>query len=41
MLDARVASIREIAFEGTEDEDIMPRAWEGLLGYNRILIYCL
>ncbi|KAE8125454.1 hypothetical protein FH972_020260 [Carpinus fangiana] len=32
---------REIAFEGTEDEDIMPRAWEGLLGYNRILIYCL
>ncbi|KAG2678170.1 hypothetical protein I3760_12G131600 [Carya illinoinensis] len=31
---------REIAFEDIDDEDIIQRAWEGLLP-NRILIYCL
>lgn len=31
---------RKIAFEDNEDEDIIQRAWEGLLP-NRILIYCL
>ncbi|PKU65354.1 hypothetical protein MA16_Dca024422 [Dendrobium catenatum] len=31
---------RKIAFEDDEDEDIIQRAWEGLLP-NRILIYCL
>ncbi|XP_062168605.1 protein ENHANCED DOWNY MILDEW 2-like [Alnus glutinosa] len=32
---------REIAFEDTEDEGIITRAFEGLLPSNRILIYCL
>ncbi|XP_042484448.1 protein ENHANCED DOWNY MILDEW 2 [Macadamia integrifolia] len=31
---------KEIAFEDSEDEDIIQRAWEDLLP-NRILIYCL
>ncbi|XP_010252648.1 PREDICTED: protein ENHANCED DOWNY MILDEW 2 isoform X2 [Nelumbo nucifera] len=31
---------REIAFEDSEDDDIIQRAWEDLLP-NRILIYCL
>ncbi|GLT66601.1 hypothetical protein SLA2020_389580 [Shorea laevis] len=31
---------REIAFEDIENEDIIPRAWEGL-SPNRTLIYCL
>ncbi|KAK9268634.1 hypothetical protein L1049_000391 [Liquidambar formosana] len=31
---------RKIAFEDLEEEDIIQRAWEGLLP-NRILIYCL
>lgn len=31
---------RKIAFDDDEDEDIIQRAWEGLLP-NRILIYCL
>uniref|UniRef100_A0A5B7BGT9 Zinc finger PHD-type domain-containing protein n=1 Tax=Davidia involucrata TaxID=16924 RepID=A0A5B7BGT9_DAVIN len=31
---------RKIAFEDLEDEDIIQRAWEGLMP-NRILIYCL
>ncbi|XP_043709134.1 protein ENHANCED DOWNY MILDEW 2-like [Telopea speciosissima] len=31
---------REISFEALEEENIMQRAWEGLLPY-RILIYCL
>ncbi|GAU29548.1 hypothetical protein TSUD_152980, partial [Trifolium subterraneum] len=32
---------RKIAFEDIEEEGIVPRAWEGLLPNNRILIYCL
>ncbi|KAK7276900.1 hypothetical protein RIF29_18048 [Crotalaria pallida] len=32
---------REIVFEDTDDEGSLPRAWEGLLPNNRILIYCL
>ncbi|XP_019435650.1 PREDICTED: protein ENHANCED DOWNY MILDEW 2-like isoform X2 [Lupinus angustifolius] len=32
---------REISFDNENDEDIIPRAWEGLLSDNRILIYCL
>ncbi|KAE9584135.1 putative histone-lysine N-methyltransferase chromatin regulator PHD family [Lupinus albus] len=32
---------REISFDDEDDEDIIPRAWEGLLSNNRILIYCL
>ncbi|CAL0307371.1 unnamed protein product [Lupinus luteus] len=31
---------REISFDDENDEDIIPRAWEGLLSNNRILIYC-
>ncbi|XP_010536700.1 PREDICTED: protein ENHANCED DOWNY MILDEW 2 [Tarenaya hassleriana] len=30
---------REIAFEDIEEEDIVTRAWDGLL-HNRVLIYC-
>lgn len=32
---------REIAFDGDEDEELIARAWEGLLPNGRILIYCL
>ncbi|XP_061360952.1 protein ENHANCED DOWNY MILDEW 2 isoform X2 [Gastrolobium bilobum] len=32
---------RKIAFDDIEEEDIITRAWEGLLPNNRILIYCL
>ncbi|KAK7316808.1 hypothetical protein RJT34_00536 [Clitoria ternatea] len=32
---------RKIAFEDIDEEDIITRAWEGLLPNNRILIYCL
>ncbi|KAL2322732.1 hypothetical protein Fmac_027111 [Flemingia macrophylla] len=32
---------RTIAFDDIEDEDVITRAWEGLLPNNRILIYCL
>lgn len=35
-----MAFVRKIAFEGSEDDEIPTRAWEGLLP-NRILIYCL
>ncbi|GAB2239620.1 hypothetical protein Droror1_Dr00025533 [Drosera rotundifolia] len=32
---------REIAFDGSEEEGVIPRAWTGLLPNRRILIYCL
>ncbi|OVA09237.1 zinc finger protein [Macleaya cordata] len=32
---------RKISFEDLEGEDIITRAWDGLLPNNRILIYCL
>ncbi|KAG9132177.1 hypothetical protein Leryth_022232 [Lithospermum erythrorhizon] len=32
---------REIVFDGDEDDELMARAWEGLLPNGRILIYCL
>ncbi|KAG0493239.1 hypothetical protein HPP92_004233 [Vanilla planifolia] len=35
-----LAVLREISFEDIEGEDIIQRAWEGLLP-NRILIYCM
>lgn len=38
---SQVGFIREIGFDDIEDEDIITRAWEGLLPNNRILIYCL
>ncbi|KAF9614816.1 hypothetical protein IFM89_020739 [Coptis chinensis] len=31
---------RKISFEDIEEEDVITRAWEGLLPNNRVLIYC-
>ncbi|PIA27620.1 hypothetical protein AQUCO_07600056v1 [Aquilegia coerulea] len=32
---------RDIVFEDIEEEDVIQRAWDGLLPNNRVLIYCL